>query len=351
MSQDEQDTTVDVPDVVPPVLDDNDYLFDTLETPAPASLEPEVAPVFPTSHSSGAVDAQGTDASTSIITQVIPDRSLAPEVLTLGPPFGAQSFALGALALAVLLVSVLVLFTKRRSSARGSALLLVGPPDAGKSAILSALVYKRALPTHASLQTNSSFATLLGAPKPLRVIDVPGHPRVRDQFKQYLGDARAIAFVVDANTVSRNGARAAEHLHAVMRALSSIPPSQPVPALLILAHKTDLIKAGSADLATGRVRTVLERELEKRRAAAASGISVEGLGADGGVGAHGTLPDAEEEGAGAGLECAAGQAFTFDAWEGGEVVLLGTCAPAGTAMEDGKAGGLAPLVGWLEENE
>jgi signal recognition particle receptor subunit beta len=48
--------------------------------------------------------------------------------------------------------------------------------------------------------------------KKIRVLDVPGHPRVRDQFRDHLKHAKAIAFVVDASTISRNGAAVAEYV-------------------------------------------------------------------------------------------------------------------------------------------
>ncbi|KAL1706881.1 signal recognition particle receptor beta subunit-domain-containing protein [Schizophyllum commune] len=287
-------------------------------------------------------DALGAD-TTSIITQVIPQRSLAPEVLPFASSLGPQNLALAALAVAILLVSVLVLFTKRRSATKGNALLLVGPPDAGKSAILSALVYKHTLPTHASLQTNSAFATLPNLKQPLRIIDVPGHPRVRDQFRAHLPEARAVAFVVDASTVSRNGARVAEHLHTILRALSHLPPSQPTPSLTILAHKSDLLKAGAPALAASRVRTVLERELERRRAAAAEGIAVEGMGSAGD-------DSAQEEQGGDGLECSGSGVFSFDTWEGGEVTFVGSSTPVGKGDGEKEQQGLADLEAWLEEH-
>ncbi|KAL1663262.1 signal recognition particle receptor beta subunit-domain-containing protein [Schizophyllum commune] len=367
MSRDEQTAVhdahddVDATDVVPPVLDDDAYLFDPLETPVPASLEGEAAPAIPTGYAEGNAhdaekytDALGAD-TTSIITQVIPQRSLAPEVLPFASSLGPQNLALAALAVAILLVSVLVLFTKRRSATKGNALLLVGPPDAGKSAILSALVYKHTLPTHASLQTNSAFATLPNLKQPLRVIDVPGHPRVRDQFRAHLPEARAVAFVVDASTVSRNGARVAEHLHTLLRALSHLPPSQPTPALAILAHKSDLLKAGAPALAASRVRTVLERELERRRAAAVEGIAVEGMGSGGdlggGVGIGRAGDDAaQEENGGDGLECSGSGVFSFDTWEGGEVTFLGSSTPVGKGDGEKEQQGLADLEAWLEEH-
>lgn len=71
------------------------------------------------------------------------------------------------------------------------------------------LVFDQQLPSHTSLQTNSSTFTLPGS-KPINIVDVPGHPRIRDQFRDYLSDAKFVAFVVDASTVSRNAAAVAE---------------------------------------------------------------------------------------------------------------------------------------------
>jgi signal recognition particle receptor subunit beta len=46
--------------------------------------------------------------------------------------------------------------------------------------------------------------------KTIRVVDVPGHARLRDQFQNHMTNAKAVAFVVDANSISRNGAAVAE---------------------------------------------------------------------------------------------------------------------------------------------
>lgn len=48
------------------------------------------------------------------------------------------------------------------------------------------------------------------------MIDIPGHPRIRDQFQEQLDDAKAIVFVVDASTISRNGAVVAELVSLVV---------------------------------------------------------------------------------------------------------------------------------------
>ena len=43
-------------------------------------------------------------------------------------------------------------------------------------------------------------------------MDVPGHPRVREQFREHMADAKAVVFVVDASNVSRNGPIVAEYV-------------------------------------------------------------------------------------------------------------------------------------------
>ncbi|KAJ7581108.1 signal recognition particle receptor beta subunit-domain-containing protein [Mycena floridula] len=230
--------------------------------------------------------------------------------------FSPQTLAIVSF-LAAILGLAIILLTRKNLKSKGNALLLVGAPDAGKTSILSMLAYGEALPTHTSIQVNSAIAPFSATP--MKVIDVPGHPRIRDQFADYLANTKFVGFVVDANTISRNGAAVAEHLQSVLHALTSLPPSQSPPSLIIIAHKSDLLKTTamptgttSHDLAMNRVKAVLERELEKRRVQS-GGFGVEGLGAEG------------EESEIGGLECTGGT-FKFDQWEGGDVVFIGSSA-------------------------
>jgi signal recognition particle receptor subunit beta len=121
------------------------------------------------------------------------------------------------------------------------------------------------------------------------------------------------------------------HLHQILYAFMSLPPSQPSPALLILAHKCDLLTttttSGPPDqLAINRVRTVLERELEKRRSQV-GGMGIESLGGEG---------DGSDLG---GLECSgsSGGTFRFAEWEGGEIGFLGTSVIMKEAETDEKS--------------
>ena len=167
-----------------------------------------------------------------------------PEVAPIVAMFTPQVLMIGSAILAIVLVAcrfqlaykwacltlqsaVWALFN-RTASKRGGDLLLVGPPDAGKTAILSQvrtiynecgspyestffskLAFKQTLPTQTSMQ-NSTAAVTLSDKKSFNVIDIPGHPRLRGQFEEHLATAKVVAFVVDASTISRNGPGSAE---------------------------------------------------------------------------------------------------------------------------------------------
>ena len=233
---------------------------------------------------------------------------------------------------------------------------------------MAQLAFHQPLPTHASLQTNSSLITLPNVKQSVQAVDVPGHPRIRIQYQEYLNDAKAVVFVVDASTVSRNGAAVAEYvfsfshlpfphelidafdlsfihhryLHQILHSFMSIPPSQTTPALIILAHKSDLLTTTTSSsntpadqLAINRVRTILERELEKRRQSQAGGMGIESLG-----GGEGDSTDVS------GLECSGvgGGVFRFSDWEGGDITFLGTSTSgAGEKVQDEKADGINGL--------
>ncbi|KAG7092678.1 hypothetical protein E1B28_009012 [Marasmius oreades] len=256
------------------------------------------------------------------------------------PPY----FVPASLFVALLLTLIAFSITRRNNASRGNALLFLGPPESGKTSIMSQLVYGVSPATHTSLQTNAALVNLPGKKHPIRVVDVPGHPRIRDQFHDFLLDAKAIVFVVDVNLVSRNGPAVAEHLHSIMKALLSLPPSHKLPTLIILAHKTDLIKAsatsGASSLAVDRVQKILQRELEKRRLAQSGGMGVE------------TLDSEDEKSDITGLECTSpGGVFQFESWEGGEVVFMGSSVklpPSDT--EKGPSSGLQTLEEWMDEN-
>lgn len=117
------------------------------------------------------------------------------------------------------------------------------------------LAYQQTLPTHASMQTNTALVALPSTHKTLRVIDVPGHPRIRDQFQEHLPDAKAIVFVVDASTVSRNGAAVAEYVaHHAIHAYRSVNDELPLQTSSPYTARTDVAPTITRGAITGYSR-------------------------------------------------------------------------------------------------
>ena len=149
-----------------------------------------------------------------------------------------------------------------------------------------------------------------------------------------------------------------------MHALSSLPPTAYSPPLAILAHKTDLLSVPASSsrskVATDRVRSILERELEKRRLQSLSGVGVGGLGEEIEKGAEGGESSVEI----GGLECMGLGSFAFDRWEGGEVTIIAGSVKGASEIASGEKdnsvgshersststiGGLSVLTEWIEE--
>lgn len=198
------------------------------------------------------------------------------------------------------------------------------------------------------------------------LIDIPGHPRIRGQFTTYLSPTsskkvKGVIFVCDVSSLARNASVVAEHLQLVMQGLLAADESgRGTVPLLVLGHKADVLPRPfggvNAQAAVQRVRTILERELERRRRGAASGA--------GGMAALGEGEDGGESGVGAGLDITGDEkeAFTFEKWEGGEVDVRATWVDVKRSSDghttddeehEGEKGevksedGLAGLVQWI----
>ncbi|KAK0197027.1 P-loop containing nucleoside triphosphate hydrolase protein [Armillaria mellea] len=214
------------------------------------------------------------------------------------------------IAVPLLVLVVILLIVAFTSKSHGNVVLL--------------LVYDQALPSHASLQANISSVDQPPFNKPVVIVDIPGHPKMRDQFKDHMNGAIVVAFVVDTSTVSRNGAAVAEHLHIIMDAIVNLPSKQKTPSLVIVAHKTDLLKN-------------MAGELEKRRDAQSGSLGVEGLGE-------------EEKTELGGLECAGtAKAFRFSDWEGTEVHFIATSVKQSVKGVDDEKSGPHIGLGSLQE--
>jgi len=159
-------------------------------------------------------------------------------------------------AVGLLTLLLIFIFTKRRSLGRD--VLITGICDSGKTTILSQLVSGRTVQTYTSMNHNK-FPLPVENKAAVELVDVPGSDRVRGQVvDEFSGSARALVFVVDSNTVSKQVRDVAEYLHFL---LSNKNINSNSPPLLIVCNKQDSGMAKSA----AAVQALLEKEIEKVR--------------------------------------------------------------------------------------
>lgn len=171
--------------------------------------------------------------------------------------------------LAFVLLFVLVELWLQRSGRKGSGskrktVLLVGPCNSGKTTLFHMLRDGTVhLGTVASMQENDELCRLRDeAGQPLgtvRLIDVPGHPRLRFKVEQFLREAAAVVLLVDAADITPHKTEAAEELFEVLTHAAVVRRRTPI---LIACNKMDLeTQAHSVDF----IRRTLERQLDTMR--------------------------------------------------------------------------------------
>ncbi|CAK7270164.1 hypothetical protein SEPCBS119000_003947 [Sporothrix epigloea] len=189
------------------------------------------------------------------------------------------------------------------------SVLVVGPPGAGKTALITRLERRTPQPatTYTSQTLNivelainedgtSKYSDDLDASgavaKKFLMVDTPGHGKLRGATLARLASAastaetklRAVIYMVDSAALAEDGgiAAAASYLYEILLALqkrmsagksSKAPPAIPV---LIAANKSDLFTALPATL----IKSQLEAELGRIRTSRSKGLLSSGVGAD-----------------------------------------------------------------------
>ena len=94
--------------------------------------------------------------------------------------------------------------------------LICGICDSGKTTLLSQLISGKAVQTYTSM-THNKMTFPVENKDSVELVDVPGHERVRAQILDtFSGSARALIFMVDSNTVSKQIRDVAECLHSIL---------------------------------------------------------------------------------------------------------------------------------------
>nr|CAG4651279.1 EOG090X0C7N [Simocephalus serrulatus]SVE94466.1 EOG090X0C7N [Simocephalus serrulatus] len=150
------------------------------------------------------------------------------------------------------------LFVWRRGRVSRRGICLVGLCESGKTLIFTQLVYKKALESFTSMKENVGMLEIenKGA---LKIVDVPGHERVRQRFfDNYKNTARGIVFVLDSFTLTKDIRDVAEYLYTV---LSDSVISANRPQILILCNKQDHALAKGPQV----IQSLLEKEMNLLR--------------------------------------------------------------------------------------
>jgi len=163
-----------------------------------------------------------------------------------------------AVAVGVGLLTLLIFYLYTRKRRLGRDVLICGICDSGKTTLFSQLISAKLVQTYTSM-THNQMTLQVENKASVELVDVPGHERVRGQvLESFSSTARAILFVVDSNTVSKQIRDVAECLHSILSLQIIAKNSPPV---LIICNKQD------ADLAKGSsaVQSLMEKEIEKVR--------------------------------------------------------------------------------------
>ncbi|CAH1969580.1 unnamed protein product [Acanthoscelides obtectus] len=157
----------------------------------------------------------------------------------------------------VIVITLVILWLYKRQKSLRKSIVFTGLCDSGKTLTFSQLIYNKYVQTHTS--TKENVGTYVVNNEVLRIIDIPGHERLRDKFFDlYKDTVKGIVYIVDSNTIQQDLRDAAEYLYNIM-----IDPviQKNQPSLLILCNKQDqtFAKGGSA------IKSMFEKELNTLR--------------------------------------------------------------------------------------
>uniref|UniRef100_A0A5B7C6T5 Signal recognition particle receptor subunit beta n=1 Tax=Davidia involucrata TaxID=16924 RepID=A0A5B7C6T5_DAVIN len=167
---------------------------------------------------------------------------------------------------AVLLTTLFLLLFRLFKRTKFNTIVLTGLSGSGKTVLFYQL---RDGSSHqgtvTSMEPNEgtfvlhSEMTKEGKIKPVHIVDVPGHSRLRPKLDEFLPRAAGIVFVVDALEFLPNCRAASEYLYDILTRASVVKKKIPV---LILCNKVDKVTAHTKEF----IRKQLEKEIDKFRA-------------------------------------------------------------------------------------
>jgi len=153
-------------------------------------------------------------------------------------------------------LAIIFFLTTKKKFGRG--ILLCGTCDSGKTTLLGQLIKGKPLETYTSMKENCGVL-VLGGKKPVNLVDVPGHERIRDNIlNNYAGSARGIIYIIDSALISKQIRDVTEFLFNI---LSRPDIFRTKPRLLVACNKQDvgLVKGATS------IESMLEKEITALR--------------------------------------------------------------------------------------
>ena len=194
----------------------------------------------------------------------IPAAALLPLILSLA----SLAVIFLCQALYALLVRVLFVAGRREGSASSGSVLLLGICGAGKTALFQTLRSGSPyLTTVTSMEANDATFSVEGKTRTsgvvsrrLRVVDLPGHPRLVDKIETHIANARSAVFLVDAVDFASRRRETAERLRDVLVAVAGASRKRRGPPfpLLVACNKSEKITAHPIEF----IKTRLEKEID-----------------------------------------------------------------------------------------
>ena len=133
---------------------------------------------------------------------------------------------------------------------RRQAVLICGPCDSGKTLFFYKMMNKTTVETFTSMKENIG---VLNVPKNRKIIDLPGHERIRYKYlDQQKDSAIGIIYLLDASTISKQIRDATEFLFRILSDPTIHSNRTPI---LVICNKQDMTMNKGA--------SVIERELAK----------------------------------------------------------------------------------------
>ena len=156
------------------------------------------------------------------------------------------------------------------TSSRADAIVLMGPKGSGKTCAWQSFAYcEQKFGTCTSVEINELTEDVKGkdargrevTKRKVRVIDVPGHPKLRREAMLWLKQAKAVVFVVYSVTVANERKEVAQFLFSILSDETFQRRRLP---LMLACNKGEKLTAHPPDF----IRKRLEREIEAVRRAA-----------------------------------------------------------------------------------